>query len=351
MRTLGIVIGCVGTLLAASVARAETAAVLPTGGDAQLAEARERAVAAVVEALRAQGVQVVAPADAARRLPAALRGCNRTDCADDVARSLGAEIVAGVAVWADEGGEAPASVAVSLITRDSVAYPGSAPVEGGAVDVAARTAVALARDKQRLGPGPWIHVRGSPVGARVAIDGTDAGVLPYRGTITPGQHELAITLAGYVADRRTIDVRMNDQEEVVVDVTLAREGGAGEVTADPVGPSSGASGAVSSSDPIDDGGPRREPSVLNWILAGGLAAAGVTAILARPLPTLVQDGDVVDEGPWGREVVAFGIESALMLGAGLLAIAGGAVIAIFQPFTVEAGVSSTSARLTIEGRF
>lgn len=226
LRSIGAALLVLTVGSAASVARAETAAILPAGGDERLpAAVRSRAVRALRSALRQEGVRVLSTAELERHLTdSALRRCRKTDCGDDVASAAGADFAAGVAVWKGGDGREGVTVAVSLITPAGVAFPGTATVgRDGDLALATRTALAAARAKQRLGPGPWLHVVGTPVGARVSVDGTAVGVLPYRGAIRPGRHAIVVRLAGHRPVERTIDVPMADQAEARVEVALAED--------------------------------------------------------------------------------------------------------------------------------
>lgn len=218
---------------AAVASASETAALLPApAGDSTFSpEQRLRAVASVRDVLETEGVKVLGSDDVRRRLPDELRGCHKTDCADEVAQAVRADFVAGVAVWTGESG--PATVAVSLVTPRAHTFPGSAKVDGGDIEAAAHAALATARRKQRLGPGPWIHIHGEPIGAKVLIDDEPVGVLPYRASIRPGRHEVTVRLDGYATTERTIDVRMTDHEEVDLQVDLPAQAPA---TADAASP-------------------------------------------------------------------------------------------------------------------
>jgi hypothetical protein len=197
---------------------AQTAALLPApSGDGRDAEHARHAAAAVRAALEAEGVHVLGEGVVLRRLPPHLRACARTDCAADVARATGVDLVAGVAVWSADG-----TVAVTLVTPRGHTYPGTASVAGGGVPGAARQALTAARVRQRLGPGPWLRVHGEPAGAQVLVDGTPVGLLPYYGTVAPGAHVVEVRLAGFASTERALHVGLADTDEHEVRVRLAR---------------------------------------------------------------------------------------------------------------------------------
>lgn len=185
--------------LAPRPAAAESAALLPPGGEARLPAAdKQRAVAALTAALQAERVRVVSPEQAARRLARSpLRECARVECAAELGRALAVEIVAGVALWPEPGGGPATSAVVTIVDAQGAAFDATAQVAGGDLAAAVTTAYAGARERQRRGAGPWLVVDGEPAGAVVSVDGTDEGVLPFRGRVTPGSHRVRVRLAGY----------------------------------------------------------------------------------------------------------------------------------------------------------
>lgn len=271
-RTLAALAAVAATaLVPAAPAAAETAVMLPPGGDRSLAVYfRQMASTAVATALADDGVTIVERVDAMPRLRAAgVHRCDRTECAPDVARAADADYAVGVAVWATEQeGVDPGTVAVSLIGPDGLPYSGTADVESGEVERAARTALAVARSRQALGPGPWLYVDGTPSGAMVVVDGTPVGVTPYRGAIAPGRHTLLVRLNGYVSDERVLDVGIERNREHEVTVALAPriDDGSGVAAADASAPSTAGAGPRRST--LDTVGPIA-------LGVGGLAALGV----------------------------------------------------------------------------
>lgn len=199
-----------------------------------------------------------------------------------------------------------------------------------------------------------------------------AGTLPYRAAVRPGRYLLDVEMQGYRTDARTIDVPPDRSHEIVVDIALARAEApedantteTAEATAagtDP-GAGGGAGGGAATPDakrPRErDGG----PSSWNWVLAGGLAAAGAGP-LVDPLLTAARQGDCVDSAPGGGcQLVErdgrlgvrrydFGTRSGVLLGAGLLALGAAAYVAIARPLRLEASVSARGAALRLGAAF
>ncbi len=57
-----------------------------------------------------------------------------------------------------------------------------------------------------VSPRPRLTVRTEPSGARVSVDGTEAGTTPLEGSVERGSHEVTITLKGYESVTRTFSV-------------------------------------------------------------------------------------------------------------------------------------------------
>jgi len=276
----------------------ERAAFLAPGGDESVpVYFRSLAVQAVARQLQAEGLELIPRGRLRRDLRRAeLLDCDRTDCADEVAEVAGVDFIAGVAVWAVEGtATEPGSVAVSLVAPSGASFSGTAPVEAGDVEAAALRALAEAREKQALGPGPWLVVDGTPEGAIVVVDGTPVGVVPHRDAIAPGTHQVLVRLDGYESAERTLDVALEPNREYRWEVALPAAGGG--MAAGTGAAALGAGEPPADDDPPEDGGGGRStldtagPIVLGL---GGLAAIGVGlygALAPEECTQLAADGD------------------------------------------------------------
>jgi hypothetical protein len=291
-------------LLPAAQAEAERAAFLAPGGEESLPiYYRALAVQAVARQLRSEGLDLIPRGRLRRPLRrAGLFECDRTDCADEVATVVGVDFIVSVSVWAMEGTESePGSVAVSLVGQDGTAYSGTAPVDAADVETAALAALAEARRKQSLGPGPWLVVEGRPEGAMVVVDGTPVGVLPYRGAIAAGRHQVRVRLRGFQSIDRTVDVGVERSREHRLEVSLPEER-----------PGDAVAGA--SADRAE--GPRSE-------------GTAPTAANALPAGLAVSDGDAPGRDEGGRST--FDTVGPVVLGVGGLAAIGVALYGALAP--------------------
>ena len=90
-----------------------------------------------------------------------------------------------------------------------------------------------------------------------------------------------------------------------------------------------------------------EPSIANWLLGGGLLAAGV-GLLVPPIHGLAVDGSCVGEPPC-ELVHQFGTANGVLLGVAIAALGAGAVVLALAPFRVSVSADPTGARLTVGG--
>lgn len=317
-----------------TIARAESAAVLPHAGDTRLETARAAAHRAVIEALREQGLAVRALTPKATKNPAELHSdCAQVTCAPSVLAAHGIDLAVAIAVWNGEDGP---QTNVTLIDALGRKYPGYAIVVSDDAAAAGRAALLEARSLHLLGPGPWIHVRGAPVGAAVMLDDRAVGILPYRGAISPGDHQLEVRADGYGAKRQPIVIPLEPTTTARIELELAREG-------DPT--------AVASSSeppPVNDyvqDDPAQAPpdraSPWNYVIGGVLAAGGVMLATIEPIQTISKDGDCANDAC--SERYAIGGETALKIGAGVLLAGAGVTVMIWQPLRVEADIGEDHA--------
>lgn len=220
----GLCVLALALTLSPALASAQTAVLLfePAGSESLRASAGAQATSAVAEGLERAGMVVVDRATALRRLSAAgAEACEAEDCVPAVLTALGADIVVAVAVWADRSTGAPREVALSLIGFGPPMVNASAPVES---DVTTAAAVALADALTRWsGAGQAnLRIEGTPRGASVTIDSRPAGLLPLASAAPLGQVEVTVSMAGYVSERRTVEL-IATEGPVVVRFALERE--------------------------------------------------------------------------------------------------------------------------------
>lgn len=62
-------------------------------------------------------------------------------------------------------------------------------------------------DRRTLAPTPVpVELTSTPAGADVSVDGKGVGKTPWKGGLTPGRHELVITLEGHEAERESVSL-------------------------------------------------------------------------------------------------------------------------------------------------
>ncbi|MBI2895821.1 MAG: PEGA domain-containing protein [Deltaproteobacteria bacterium] len=208
-------------LAAAGDAWADRAAVIVQGGDSHFpAAVRNDAIAAVGGALSQEGFDVMPATEAARRL--AGTRCTGPDCAERARQRLGVDLVATVALWAAGADRnVPANVLVSLVVPNAPPFRGQSEVGAGELRAALVVALAMARSRQAMGPGPWLRVEGDPRGAVVVVDGTDRGVLPFEGRIDPGTRSVVVRLTGYRTEEHRVVIPAEAEDPVVLEVHLS----------------------------------------------------------------------------------------------------------------------------------
>jgi hypothetical protein len=296
---------------------------------------QEEAARAVEAALRETGAIVITRAEANERLPSELRECGVGACVRDVLRHLKGDFAVGVAIWNQGNPPKPVHVTVSLIRDDDVKYEHTAVVTDDNVPAAARLAFASARLRSSLGPGPWLVVRGVPVGASVLVDGREVGVLPWLGRSEPGVHQVTVQLDGYHAYRETIEVPANPNAQQIVGIRLFEEHMNYGANARHDGPQSS------------------KASPWNFVIAGGLAAAAAPALITS-LTTAAQDGRCIENRPDGTcKQAHFGTRSGLLLAFGIAAVGGSLYFAGFTPLKVKVDVEAErhGAGVQVRGEF
>jgi len=278
-----------------------------SGGDADIEpSARGEAHAAIRAALESRRLEVVAP-----RRPHLPEGCAAPACLRPVLERLGAAAAVHMTLWGPTEDRA-AQVVVSVIDRDHV-YGGSALVRDDAIGEAAQTALGDALSRRVLGPGPWLSVRGTPLGARITVDGDERGGIPARLRVEAGLHQVVVESPGYATETQTVRVAGRVDSETVVEVELSRA-------------SVGAGPEVEVSQSGEGGGEPRSgreggraivgPAVL---LGLGVAAVVVGAVgLGLGESESFSDGEWYLEQPAGGAIAGWFIGGAVLVGAAAL---------------------------------
>ncbi|MCA9609751.1 MAG: PEGA domain-containing protein [Myxococcales bacterium] len=296
---------------------------VPEGGAPAPGAASREALDAVTQQLDGDGITVIPAPDAEQRMvgePYAT--CNRLECGADVARALGVDFVVLVTVWTRRG--RATSVVVTLIgADDSVA--GDAPVEAGDLAAAVLGALGTARQRWQAARMGYLLASSTPPGATIEVDGRVVGQTPLRHLVAAGEHRVRLLLDGHETHEETLVITPSEERPLEVALVPAQ--------------------AVAPPTPVT----REEPSFLNWILGGGLAALGV-GLAISPIYGAALDGSCVGETPC-ELVHQFGTANGVLLGLSIASLGAGLVFLIAQPLQVTVSAGPSSARLSISGTF
>ena len=295
---------------------------VPAEGPEAATESSRAASAAVATRLSDLGVGVIPTQEAEQRMAGEpYANCNALDCGPNVVRNLGVNFAVLVTVWAPRGN--PTSVVVAIIDAgDSVA--GDAPVEAHDLITATMSALQIALERWQTSQLGFIDITSSPSAANVEIDDRPAGQTPLRQLLTSGEHRIRVVLDGYLPSEDR--VRVDPAGEGTLEVTLVPD----EASAAP-------------------GSESDAPSILNFLIGGGLSALGV-GLLVPPIHGLAVDGTCVDEPPCAQ-VHQFGTANGVLLGVGIVSLAAGVIFLAAQPLRVSASATPDSARLHFGGSF
>jgi hypothetical protein len=238
-------LGALVLLLCAGTAHAQAPAPLPimvvvqTMGRAA-PELTAAAQQALVDQLTAMSGGRPVHALAAEDVLAQIAACSDDACHGAILASANAQT--GVYLRLRARGRRPLEAAIELrdpvsgATRMPAAVAGELPLDAAQIPAAMQALTAQVQGAMPSPPPPpsTLLVTVNVDGASVSIDGTDAGTSPIAAVeIAEGPHDVSVTLAGYRAVRRRIEVRPGEQARV--DITLALAGAASVDVEGPAG--------------------------------------------------------------------------------------------------------------------
>ena len=291
----------------------------------------------MVETLKEQGIAVRTVTTRPTKNPAELtHDCTQVICAAAMLTAQRMDLAVAIAVWQGEDGP---QTNVTLVDAAGNKYPGYALILGEDVPTAARAALLEARSLHLLGPGPWIHVRGTPTGADVIIDDKTVGVLPYRGPLAPGDHRLEIRAPGFSAKQLPVAVPFESTNITHVQLDLPSQ-----IAPIPEGTQAATPPQQVDDYVLDEPATADAPSPWNFVIGGVLAAGGVALATIQPIPDAIEAGDCADDDC--KRLYKFGSASVVKIGLGAVLVAAGVTVMIWQPLRVEARVDSESALLS-----
>jgi hypothetical protein len=303
-----------------SMAHAQTAVLLPVGGDATLAAAHGAEATGHVERALEESSFTVLGGDALTSAitAAGAEPCSDPSCAGPMLGALHADLAVGLALWPRNG-----AVQVSVVLVDRAGVQVSADADGteSVIGTATESALAQARARWATRGGAPIVVAGAPVGAVIAVDGEPWGTLPHGGTLPPGTHHFVVSADGHESQRRDVEVA-SGTEPVTLTFDLRRTDT--DAAAASTGPDAGLIGVGAASAAVGIGA----------LIAGIVIASGAERCVRGC------DGPAIDRVV---SVPATELGAAIAI-AGGVAIAAGLVLII-----VGASPSSGPVTLTSNG--
>lgn len=327
------------------------AALLEPGGDAaQSPKLRRETIRIVATVLARLGYDVLTPELVEKDLTVAGFGnCTEPACAPIVFAQLGPELVVVTRIWNKD--DQPFEVAAH-VTRLAPGSPkpktGRAvvPITAGVkLEGALQAALAEAlRDADKA--LVRLHLRGSPQGATVVLDGEPRGTLPLDLDVRAGSHTFVVSAGGFHEHHETLNLQASPTP-VTVEVALERDRGE---TADFTPPNALASHHEASTFELADR-PEKRASPWNYVIGGGFAAAGV-ALLVSPLMTLAQRGECVGGAEAGRcDVATFTTGQKVLTGLSVLSLGASAVFFIVRPLKLRIDSSPSGIAFTAQAHF
>ncbi|HEX5659638.1 MAG TPA: PEGA domain-containing protein [Polyangiales bacterium] len=341
-------LACALAAFAASPARADRVAVMvpPRTDQTPSGEAGEAASEELARLLRWDSFNVISPGQAGAAAEGQQKSgafsrnfdpmfCITPECAEEYRKLFDGLFAVQLALNSKSG--RLLNVTVVLTEGVKAFYSASAPVEGNDVREATREAYGQAREKQRLGAGPWLSVTGYPERATVYLDKVEFGHLPVqKRRLAAGPHQLEVRAEQYVSDVRTINVpgNIDHHETVVVALRRAEELPRSELDA----PRS-----------------RIRRSPWDWAVGGVVAAVGA-AHLAAGIYQKTREGDCADRNNGVcTEVYGSGggvKRDNLLIGLGAAGVAAGGLIMGLGPIgTLSMRADKQSALLELKGKF
>ena len=257
-----------------------------------------------------------------------LAACRQSDCAAEAARAAGKAALL-VNVSRSPGANA---VLVELYWHD----PGAGEFREHGIaahDQIGKAAAALAQrvlQRRVLGARALLRVDTLPAGAQVTVDGKLAGLTPFEQAQEPGLHEVQVALPGFDGQRARVRSSAGDVQSLRL--ALVRR--------------------LADAAPATAARERRGASAANFVLGGALTLAALPLLISGINPVLNEGQCIASTpGPMGCESVQVGAREALLIGAGVVALGGAAVMFLAQPLRVQLEAAPHALGLRASGTF
>lgn len=336
------------TALAVSPARADRVAVMvpPRADQLPTSEPVDAADEELARLLRWDSFNVISPGQASAAAEGQQKGgafsskfdplyCITTECAEEYRKLFDGLFAVQLSIASRSG--RLSSVTVVLTEDVKSFFSATAPVEGNDVRAAVREAYGQAREKQRVGAGPWLSVSGYPERATVYLDQAEFGHIPLqKRRVASGSHVLEVRAEDYVSDVRTINIpgNIDHLETVVVALHSASELPRAATELPPS---------------------RFRRTRWDWALGGVVAAAGAVHLIAGAYQKS-REGDCAEHSN-GACTEVYGTGSGakrdnMLIGFGAAGLLVGGLIMGFGPIgALSMRADQQSARLELKGTF
>jgi hypothetical protein len=243
-----------------------------------------------------QGAEVTVLEEAL--LQGELATCPVDRCSERIAAQLGVDFTVYLAIWPAQQGHRP-EIVVGIASAGRGTYlaecrvgaDSDSPCARTSYAEAARIATERAVAKYLQGPGPWIVVEGSPLEAKVLIDGAEVGRVPDRFRVEPGDHEVTLEHEGYEPETHTVSVQPGPASEAVLQVELS---------------------------PGDRSALWTTLAITGWVGAAALAGLGIATLAGGSETERVGMWGLEERSPSGLAAGLFFGGAALAAGLGLL---------------------------------
>ncbi|MEY4583281.1 MAG: hypothetical protein RL701_7984 [Pseudomonadota bacterium] len=280
--------------------------------------------AGIARGLRNAGLRAVQVADLA--IDPVFAACSQPECAKRAAEAAQMPALLCARESRDD------TLAVQWFERDGKALRAGITLANQSVTTTATEIATHLRRQRALGGRALLRVDSRPTGATLTIDGELAGLTPYERELNPGEHKLRVELDGRPAATRSALLQAGSVERVSVSLTR------------PVGPQPHQHGAAHP--PLND---RAAP--LNNVFGAVLGIAALPLLIAAT-NSLIDDKQCLASDARGCvERARFGAGDGVLLGTGIVALAGAGLFLFDQPLRIALDPRERAVSVRVGGAF